>query len=130
MSEKTWLQSSNMLTDGYGTVYYARTVKDAQRLWEILVSQTYGLNALTRERDEAVRERDAAVAWIDEHQIHDEDCPQDEEYKGEWDASDPHGQLQTWLGAHQDCTCGLWKLIGRTSLTTDKAAQETKDGEG
>ena len=55
MSEKTWLQSSNMLTDGYGTVYYARTVKDARRLWEILVSQTYGLNALTSERDEAVR---------------------------------------------------------------------------
>ena len=69
MSEKTWLQSSNMLTDGYGTVYYARTVKDARRLWEILVSQTYGLNALTSERDEAVRVAgDNFDAYVDAYQ--------------------------------------------------------------
>lgn len=80
--------------------------------------------------EERVRELEA---WVVEHEMHDEGCPQADEYKGEWDAS-PGGPVGTWLAAHQQCTCGTWELLGRRSLDDDTnyallSPQERSEGQ-
>lgn len=61
MNEK-WIQRSNMVSDGLGLAYYGRTVRDARGFFELLISAQVGMNALTRERDEAVKRLEVLYA--------------------------------------------------------------------
>lgn len=80
---------------------------------ELLQEMHDRLNALTRERDEAVRERDELRAKVD---LADEMSAQITR-DGEASGGIPWAWYMRWRTNYD-------------SLTTDKAAQEIKDGEG
>lgn len=83
----------------------------------ILVSAA-SLNALTRERDEAVRERDDLRAKLDAAEVK-------AAFAEEIRRKRNHPHTVYWWAEY------LEEFDHRyDSLTTDKAAQETKDGEG
>lgn len=87
------------------------------------------------QRDKALERVRVLEEWIVEHEMHEEGCPQADEYKGEWDTA-PDGALRKWLDEHQNCTCGMWELLGRVSLDDDvnrallSPAAATEGGEG